>query len=123
MSSLSKTILIGNLCDQPEMVGQNGDVVRFTVATNESWRDKSTGEQKKSVEYHRVVIFGQPALYASQYFQKGRQVYIEGQNKTRKWTDNNGVDRYTTEVVVSKFEHKVMLLGNKQADQEQLGPI
>ena len=90
----------------------NGPVVT-TLATSESWRDKATGEMKEQTEWHRVVLFGKLAEVASEYLRKGSQVYIEGQLRTRKWTDQSGQDRYTTEVVVN-VGGTMQMLGGRQ---------
>ncbi|MDQ9273199.1 single-stranded DNA-binding protein, partial [Escherichia marmotae] len=101
---INKVILIGHLGQDPEIryLPNGGAVANLTLATSESWRDKQSGEMKEQTEWHRVVIFGKLAEIAGEYLRKGSQVYIEGQLKTRKWFDQqNGVDRYATEVVVS----------------------
>ncbi|ANJ40680.1 single-stranded DNA-binding protein [Escherichia coli] len=102
---INKVILIGYLGQDPELryfPNGGGAVANLTLATSESWRDKQSGEMKEQTEWHRVVIFGKLAEIAGEYLRKGSQVYIEGQLKTRKWFDQqNGVDRYATEVVVS----------------------
>ena len=102
--SVNKVILIGNLGRDPE-VRQTQDgkpVVNFTLATNESWKDRQTGERRERTEWHRVVIFGEHlAEIAQRYLHKGSKVYLEGQLQTRKWTDQSGQERYTTEVVLS----------------------
>ncbi|EHP1065078.1 single-stranded DNA-binding protein [Escherichia marmotae] len=102
---INKVILIGHLGQDPELryfPNGGGAVANLTLATSESWRDKQSGEMKEQTEWHRVVIFGKLAEIAGEYLRKGSQVYIEGQLRTRKWFDQqNGVDRYSTEVVVS----------------------
>ncbi|HCW3081957.1 TPA: single-stranded DNA-binding protein, partial [Enterobacter asburiae] len=90
-----------------------GAVCSLTLATSESWRDKATGEQKEHTEWHRVVLFGKLAEVAGEYLRKGYQVYIEGQLRTRKWTDQAGVERYTTEVVVN-VGGTMQMLGGRQ---------
>ncbi len=102
---VNKVILIGTLGQDPEIryIPNGGTVGRLSIATNESWRDKQTGQQKEQTEWHRVVLFGKLAEIASEYLRKGSQVYIEGKLKTRKWTtDDAGVERYTTEIIVSQ---------------------
>lgn len=101
---VNKVILIGTLGQDPEIryIPNGGAVGRLSIATNESWRDKQTGQQKEQTEWHRVVLFGKLAEIASEYLRKGSQVYIEGKLKTRKWTDDAGVERYTTEIIVSQ---------------------
>ncbi|HCH50271.1 MAG TPA: single-stranded DNA-binding protein [Proteus sp.] len=100
---VNKVILIGNLGQDPEIryMPSGGAVANLTLATSESWRDKQTGEMKEKTEWHRVVIFGKLAEIAGEYLRKGSQVYIEGQLQTRKWQDQGGQDRYSTEVVVN----------------------
>ncbi|MBP2859720.1 single-stranded DNA-binding protein [Dickeya oryzae] len=101
---VNKVILIGFLGQDPEVRSMpNGTAVTgFQIATSETWRDKQSGEQKERTEWHRISLYGKLAEIAGQYLRKGSQVYIEGQLRTRKWQDNNGVDRWTTEVVVSQ---------------------
>jgi len=100
---VNKVILVGNLGQDPEVryMPNGGAVANITLATSESWRDKQTGENKEITEWHRVVLFGKLAEVAGEYLRKGSQVYIEGQLRTRKWQDQGGQDRYTTEVVVN----------------------
>ena len=100
MASLNKAILIGNLGQDPEVrYAPSGDAIsNVSVATSESWKDKTSGEKRESVEWHRVVFFGKLAEIAGQYLKKGSQVYVEGRIQTRKWQDNDGQDRYTTEI-------------------------
>ena len=101
MASVNKVILIGNLGADPEIKQmQNGSVVaNFSVATTETWKDKSTGEKKERAEWHRVTLFGRVAEIAGEYLKKGRAVYIEGSLRTEKWQDKNGADRYTTKII------------------------
>jgi single-strand DNA-binding protein len=100
---VNKVILVGNLGQDPEVryMPSGGAVANITLATSESWRDKATGEMKEQTEWHRVVLFGKLAEVAGEYLRKGSQVYIEGQLRTRKWTDQSGQEKYTTEVVVN----------------------
>ena len=100
---VNKVILVGNLGQDPEIryMPNGGAVANMTLATSESWRDKATGEQKEKTEWHRVVLFGKLAEVAGEYLKKGSQVYIEGALQTRKWTDQAGVEKYTTEIVVN----------------------
>ncbi|MDE8640672.1 single-stranded DNA-binding protein [Proteus mirabilis] len=109
-----KVILIGHLGQDPEIryMPSGGAVANLTLATSESWRDKQTGEMKEKTEWHRVVIFGKLAEVAGEYLRKGSQVYIEGSLQTRKWQDQSGQDRYTTEVVVNIGGTMQMLGGN-----------
>lgn len=103
---INKVILVGNLGDDPETrySPNNTAVTKIRVATNESWRDKDSGEQKERTEWHRVVFFGRLAEIAGEYLRKGRQVYIEGSLRTSKWQGQDGQDRYTTEVVASEMQ-------------------
>lgn len=120
---VNKVILIGNLGQDPEIryMPSGGAVAQFTLATSESWRDKQTGEMKEKTEWHRVCIFGKLAEIAGEYLRKGSQVYIEGSLQTRKWQDQSGQDRYTTEVVVNIGGTMQMLGGNggNQAGSQQ----
>ncbi|EPL1176382.1 single-stranded DNA-binding protein [Morganella morganii] len=110
---VNKVILIGNLGQDPEVryLPQGGAVTNITLATSESWRDKQSGEMKEKTEWHRVVVFGKLAEVAGEYLKKGSQVYIEGQLQTRKWQDQQGQDRYSTEVVVNIGGSMQMLSG------------
>lgn len=112
---INKVILVGNLGQDPEVryLPSGGAVCSLTLATSESWRDEATGEQKEHTEWHRVVLFGKLAEVAGEYLRKGYQVYIEGQLRTRKWTDQAGVKRYTTEVVVN-VGGTMQMLGGRQ---------
>lgn len=103
--SVNKVILIGNLGRDPDVLrGNSQKIAHLSIATSESWRDKNTGERKSRTEWHRVVIFNENIIeFAEQYLKKGSKVYIEGQLQTRKWQDQSGNDRYTTEVVVKNF--------------------
>ncbi len=111
--SVNKVILVGNLGKDPEIRRLNsGDpVVNFTLATSETWRDKNSGDRKEKTEWHNVVIFNNNlAKVAEQYLKKGMKVYVEGQLQTRKWQDQSGQDRYTTEVVLQKFRGELQML-------------
>lgn len=112
---INKVILVGYLGQDPEVrrMPSGNPVTNITIATSESWRDKQTEEQKEKTEWHRVVIFGKLAEVAEKYLRKGSQVYIEGSLQTRKWTDQNGQDRYTTEVIVG-VTGSMQMLGNRQ---------
>jgi single-strand DNA-binding protein len=118
---VNKVILVGNLGQDPEVryLPNGGAVANITLATSESWRDKATGEQKEQTEWHRVVLFGKLAEVAGEYLRKGSQVYIEGQLRTRKWTDQSGVEKYTTEVLVN-VGGVMQMLGGKQGGNEQI---
>ncbi|NJC34903.1 single-strand DNA-binding protein [Sphingomonas jejuensis] len=114
--SVNKVILVGNLGNDPESrsMGSGGEVVNLSVATSERWTDKSSGEGREKTEWHRVVIFNENlGRIAKQYLRKGSSVYLEGQLQTRKWTDNNGQDKYTTEVVLQRFRGELVLLGGR----------
>jgi len=103
---INKVILIGNLGQDPEVkyMPNGGAVTNVTVATSESWKDKSTGEQKENTEWHRVVFFRRLAEIAGEYLKKGSKVYIEGKLQTRKWQDQSGNDRYTTEIIANEMQ-------------------
>jgi single-strand DNA-binding protein len=114
--SVNKVILIGNLGKDPEVRRLNsGDqVVNFTLATSENWRDKTSGERKEKTEWHNVVIFNENlGKIAEQYCKKGSKVYLEGQIQTRKWQDKDGQDRYTTEIVLQRFRGELTLLDSR----------
>jgi single-strand DNA-binding protein len=98
-----------------------GAVANITIATSESWRDKATGEQREKTEWHRVALFGKLAEVAGEYLRKGSQVYVEGQLQTRKWQDQNGQDRYTTEVVVQGFNGVMQMLGGRAQGGAPMG--
>jgi single-strand DNA-binding protein len=111
--SVNKAILVGNLGRDPETRRMpSGDaMVTFSVATSESWRDKASGERKEKTEWHRVVIFNPNlAEVAEKYLRKGSKVYLEGQLATRKWTDKDGQEKYSTEVVLNRFRGELVLL-------------
>lgn len=112
---VNKVILVGKLGQDPEIryMNNGGAVANLSVATSESWRDKSTGENKEVTEWHRVVIFGKLAEIAGEYLCKGSQVYLEGQLKTRKW-EKDGVERYTTEIHIPMMGGVMQMLGGKQ---------
>jgi single-strand DNA-binding protein len=117
--SLNKVMLIGNLGGDPEIrVSQDGaKIASLRLATSESWKDKATGERKDRTEWHRIVIFNQNlAEIASKYLHKGSKVFVEGQLQTRKRQDTSGVDRYSTEVVISNFRGEITMLDSKPAE-------
>ncbi|MBM3516433.1 MAG: single-stranded DNA-binding protein [Alphaproteobacteria bacterium] len=119
--SVNKVILIGNLGRDPEVRRmQSGDaVVNLSVATSESWRDRESGERQEKTEWHRVVIFDQNLCkVAEQFLKKGAKVYLEGQLQTRKWTDQSGQERYTTEVVLPRFRGALTMLDSRGAPRE-----
>jgi single-strand DNA-binding protein len=121
MASLNKVQLIGNLGRDPEIRNtQSGDqIVHLSVATSENWKDKSTGERREKTEWHRVVIFSQPlGDIAKQYLRKGSKVYIEGQLQTRKWTDKQSQERFTTEVVLQRYRGELTMLDGKSQSED-----
>jgi single-strand DNA-binding protein len=114
--SVNKVILVGNLGKDPEVRRLNsGDpVVSFSIETSETWRDKTSGERKEKTEWHNIVIFNENlGKVAEQYCKKGTKVYVEGQLQTRKWQDQNGNDRYTTEIVLTRFRGELQLLDSR----------
>ncbi|ENN91836.1 single-stranded DNA-binding protein [Bartonella schoenbuchensis] len=130
--SLNKVILIGNLGADPEIRRLNsGDqVANLRIATSESWRDRNTNERKERTEWHSIVIFNENLVkIAEQYLKKGNKIYIEGQLQTRKWQDQNGNDRYTTEIVLQKYRGELQMLegrgtmdgGERMQDTSPLG--
>jgi single-strand DNA-binding protein len=114
--SVNKVILVGNLGADPEIrsLGSGDRVANLRIATSESWRDRTSGERKEKTEWHRVVIFNDNLVkVAEQYLRKGSTVYIEGAIQTRKWTDNTGVEKYSTEIVLQKFRGELTMLGGR----------
>jgi single-strand DNA-binding protein len=115
--SVNKVILVGNLGRDPEVrTSQDGSkIVNLSIATSETWKDRSSGERKEKTEWHRVVIFN-PNLadVAERFLRKGSSVYVEGALQTRKWTDQQGAERYSTEVVISRFKGELTLLGGRE---------
>ncbi len=121
--SVNKVILIGNLGRDPEVRStQDGTrVANLSVATSESWRDKNSGERRERTEWHRVVIFNERlSEVAEKYLRKGSKVYIEGQIQTRKWQDQSGQDKYTTEIVLNRFRGELTMLDSRR-DSEGAG--
>lgn len=119
--SVNKVILVGNVTADPEIRStQSGQrIANFSVATNDSWRDKSTGEKREKSEFHRVVIFSEGlAKIAEQYMKKGSKVYLEGQLQTRKWTDQSGAEKYSTEIVLQGFNAALQLLDSREGSSE-----
>ncbi len=114
--SVNKVILIGNLGKDPDVrrMSSGEPVVNLSVATSETWRDKSSGERRERTEWHRVVIFNENlAKVAEQYLKKGAKVYLEGQLQTRKYTDKDGVEKYSTEVVLQRFRGELQMLDSR----------
>lgn len=123
MSSVNKAIIVGNLGADPEVRRLNsGDpVVNLRIATSETWRDKSSGERQEKTTWHQVVIFNENlAKVAENYLRKGSKVYVEGQLQTRKWTTSDGVDKYTTEIVLQKFRGELQMLDKPQGGGGQV---
>ncbi len=118
MAGVNKVIIVGNLGRDPEVRSfpNGGKVVNLRIATSETWRDKASGERKERTEWHSVAIFNEAlGKIAEQYLKKGSTVYIEGQLETRKWQDQSGADRYTTEVVLRQFNGNLTLLGGRDS--------
>ncbi|CAC9617203.1 Single-stranded DNA-binding protein [uncultured Gammaproteobacteria bacterium] len=115
MAGINKVILVGNLGAKPEVkYGTTGNAMtNLSVATSESWTDKNTGQKQEKTEWHRVSLFGKLAEIAGQYLDKGSKVYVEGKLQTRKWQDQSGVDRYSTEVIVSGFNGTLQMLDRR----------
>ena len=114
--SVNKVILVGNLGSDPEIRRMNsgGEVATLSIATSETWKDKNTGERKDRTEWHKVVIFNENLVkVAEQYLKKGAKVFIEGQLQTRKWQDQSGIDRYTTEIVLQNFRGQLQMLDSR----------
>ncbi len=119
--SLNRVILIGHLGRDPEIryAPDGTKIVQFPVATGETWKDKVTGERRDKTEWHRVVIFNDRlADIAERFLHKGSRAYIEGQMQTRKWTDASGVERFSTEIVISRFRGEVILLDARQSSSQ-----
>ena len=117
MASVNKVILVGNIGRDPETRYDNngGCIANLSLATTDSWRDKSSGEKKEATEWHRLVFFGKLAEIAGQYLKKGSQVYVEGRLRTRKWNDKDGQERQTTEITVEEMK----MLGGSSGDKPQ----
>ena len=115
MAGVNKVIIVGNLGKDPEVkfLPNGGAVANVTVATSDSWKDKQSGEQKEKTEWHRVVMFGKLAEIAGEYLKKGSKVYLEGQLQTRKWTNQQGQDQYSTEIVLQGFNGVMQMLDGK----------
>jgi single-strand DNA-binding protein len=112
MASVNKVILVGNLGRDPEVrtFPDGGTICNVTIATSRQWKDKTSGEKQEETEWHRVVFYDRLAEIAGEYLKKGRPVYVEGRLKTRKWTDKDGVEKYTTEIVADQMQ----LLGSRE---------
>jgi single-strand DNA-binding protein len=123
--SLNKVTLIGNVGADPEIKAtQDGrELATFSLATSESWKDKSTGEKKNKSEWHRIVVFSQGLTrIIKNYVKKGSKLYIEGQLQTRKWTDTNGVEKYTTEIVLQNFNSNMIMLSSNTNSDTSVSP-
>ncbi|MQL50096.1 MULTISPECIES: single-stranded DNA-binding protein [Photorhabdus] len=120
---VNKVILVGNLGQDLKVryIPNGGAVTNIALATSKMWRDKQSGEQKEKIEWHRVVLFGKLAEVAGKYLRKGDKVYVEGQLQTRKWQDNNGIDRYATEIIVNAKGTMQMLSGGNQNSRQLSG--
>jgi single-strand DNA-binding protein len=117
--SLNKVTLIGNVGADPDArsFSDGNKVINFSIATSESWKDKNTGERREKTEWHRVVIFNDGLVtICEKYLRKGSKVYIEGQIETRKWTDQSGVEKYTTEIVLRPFRGELTMLDSRNSD-------
>lgn len=120
MSSVNKVILVGNLGRDPEIKAfQNGGkVCNLSVATSEKWKDKATGERKERTEWHRVSVLNDKLVeVCEKYLKKGAKVFLEGQLETRKWTDKDGVEKYSTEVVLRPFRGQIVMLDSRRGEQ------
>jgi len=124
MRGVNKVILVGHLGQDPEVraMPSGSSVANLSLATNEQWRDKNTGEQQERTEWHRLALFGRLAEIAGQYLHKGAQVYVEGRMRTRKWQDRDGHDRYSTEIVVNDMQMLGSRGGASQAGPDRPAP-
>lgn len=115
---INKVILVGNVGNDPEIRAmQNGDeVANFSLATSERWKDKNSGEKKEKTEWHRVVAWGNLATVVKNYVKKGSKLYIEGKLQTRKWTDQSGVEKYSTEIILQGFNATLQMLDSRAGD-------
>jgi len=126
MSGINKVILVGNIGTKPEVkYSSNGSAIaNLSVATSETWNDKNSGEKQEKTEWHRVSLYGKLAEIAGQYLDKGSKVYVEGKLQTRKWQDQSGQDRYTTEIIVSGYGGTLQMLDRREgmASSSQSAP-
>lgn len=123
--SVNKVILVGNLGRDPEIrtTQQGSKICNLSIATSENWKDRNTGERQERTEWHRIVIFAEPlANLSEQYLKKGSKVYVEGQLETRKWQDQNGQDRYSTEVVLRPYKGELTFLDNRNESGSGAAP-
>ena len=120
--SVNKCILVGNLTRDPEVraIGDSGDrVAKFSLATNETWTDKQSRERRERTEYHNIVIYNENLVrLAENHLRKGQKIYLEGQVQTRKWQDNDGHDRYITEIVLQKYRGEIVMLSRVDGDRD-----
>ena len=117
MSSLNKVQLIGNLGNDPDIINE-GKIAKFSLATSESWNDKTSGEKMTKTEWHNIVVYNEGLVgVVQQYVKKGSKVYVEGQLQTRKWEDKDGVTKYTTEIVLQNFNGTLTMLGENNSSQ------
>ena len=124
--SVNKVIIMGNLGKDPEIRNfpNGGRVCNFSVATSESWRDKNSGEKQESTQWHNISILSEPLVnIAERFLKKGSKVYLEGQLETRKWQDNSGSDRYSTEIVLRPYKGEITLIDNKADSNMSNEPI
>ena len=120
--SINKVILVGNVGQDPEVrtLSDGREIANFSLATSESWKDKSTGEKKEKTEWHRVVIFSQGLVnIVKNYVKKGTKLYVEGSVQTRKWTDAQGVEKFTTEIVLQNFNSSLQILDSRERSTGQ----
>lgn len=125
MASINKVILIGNLGRDPETryMPDGAAITNITIATNEVWKDKNSGEKQERTEWHRIAFFGRLAEIAGEYLKKGAQVYVEGRLQTRKWQDKDGTDRYTTEIVANEMKMLGARSGAGEASMAEASPL
>lgn len=120
--SINKVILVGNVGNDPEIRSTNDgrEIASFSLATSDSWKDKNTGERKDRTEWHRIVVFSQGLVgIIKNYVKKGSKLYVEGSLQTRKWTDNNGIDKYTTEIVLQNYNGTLQMLDSRGSSGSQ----
>lgn len=119
--SINKVILVGNVGQDPEIRStQDGrEIANFSIATSDNWKDKATGERRDKTEWHKIVVFSQGLVsIIKNYVKKGSKVYLEGQLQTRKWTDNQGIERYTTEIVLQNYNSSLQLLDSRNSGEQ-----
>ena len=122
-NSLNKVVLVGNLGRDPEFrsINESKEIATFTVATSDSWKDRVTGEKKEKTEWHRVVVFNEVLIKViKDYLKKGNKIYLEGSLQTRKWVDNSGQEKYSTEIVLQNFNANLILLDSKNAGESAI---